>query len=154
METAKKPIVAVINTSIELIDALTYALQREGYEITAVTVYELKKGLKTLDKVFGTSKPHVIIYDVALPYQENWNFLQNLKGANEIGDARVIITTTNKKALETLIGEKTQAFEITGVVGKPFDLDDILQAVAIACKDVDKERSLVQKHDTRNLSGS
>lgn len=154
MATRKKPVVAIINTSIELIEALSYAMQQVGYDTVTVTVYELKHKLKTLHDVFKIKRPHVIVYDVALPYQENWNFLQNMKGANEIEDAHVIITTTNKKALETLIGHKTQAFEITGVVGKPFDLDDILHAVDIACREVEKERALIQKHDTRSLTNS
>lgn len=152
MRQNEKSLVGIINTNIELIEALRYAIEQAGFATVTTTVYELKKGKTTLATVFGGKIPEVIVYDVALPYDDNWKFLQKVRNSADIGNARILITTTNKRALDDLIGHASHAFEITGVIGKPFDLDDLLQAVTFAAKEVRKERMLLKKNNNNNVS--
>jgi len=67
----------------------------------------------------------VIVYDIAPPYEENWQFLQLVKDAQQAQGRQFVLTTTNKAVLERLVGQ-TDAIEI---IGKPFDLDEIVTAV-------------------------
>ena len=66
------------------------------------------------------------VLDIAIPYEENWRFLQLLMSSESMNGRKVVITTTNKRALEQLIGQKTEAHEL---VGKPYDLQAIVDAV-------------------------
>ena len=56
--------------------------------------------------------PQVFIYDVSLPYVENWRALELLMKTDFMRSRRVVVTTTNKRALDSLLGERTDALEI------------------------------------------
>ena len=53
--------------------------------------------------------PQVIVYDVSIPYEENWNFLRLLMSSDDMEGRCVVIATTNKKVLESFVGEPTQS---------------------------------------------
>ena len=74
-------------------------------------------------------QPEVVIYDVALPYEENWRFLRLLQSSEALKKLKWVITTTHKRRLEELVGECGEVFEI---VGKPYDMDQIVNAVRVA----------------------
>jgi DNA-binding NtrC family response regulator len=75
--------------------------------------------------------PSVIVLDIAPPYEENWNFFQLMKDTQAASGRQFVLTTTNKKILEGLVG-KTHTIEL---VGKPFDLDEIVKAVQKVSKE-------------------
>ncbi len=118
-------VVAVFNSSEEVINLLKLVLQEEGFAVVSGHVPELKSGQQDIAAFFAEHDPQVIVYDVSLPYQANWQFFQWVKRLGEDQGRRFVVTTTNKRALDELVG-RTPAFEL---VGKPFDLDQIVGAV-------------------------
>jgi CheY-like chemotaxis protein len=120
------PLVAIINTSIETIELLREILEDEGYAVVADYVVTFKQDRKDLATFFAEHQPQAVIYDVAIPYEANWQFaLEHVIPASGLSFRRFIFTTTNKAVLEALVGP-TPAIEL---VGKPFDLEEILGAV-------------------------
>lgn len=65
------------------------------------------------------------MYDIAIPYKDNYELFQLLLAKDVAKDIPFILTTTNKKALEEIVGE-TMAIEI---VGKPFDMKHLVDIV-------------------------
>ena len=123
------PSIAVFNSSEETIEILKIALEEQGYAVSTGHVADVKKGqLDVLDFV-EEHQPDVIIYDVAIPYEENWRFLRLLQSSESLKDAKWVITTTHRKRLEELVGECGEVYE---VVGKPYDLIQITNAVKSA----------------------
>ena len=95
---AARPIVAVFNSSSDTVELLRTVLEANGLHTVPGHIGELKKG--ELDFVA----------------------FQPAQGC------RFILTTTNKPALDKLVGE-TEALEI---IGKPYDLDRVVAAVRAA----------------------
>jgi CheY-like chemotaxis protein len=126
------PSIIVLNSSAETIEILKIALEEQGYAVSTGHVADVKKGqLDVLDFV-AEHQPDAIIYDVAIPYEENWRFLRLLQSSEALKDVKWVITTTHKKRLEELVGECGEVYE---VVGKPYDLVQITSAVKNALAD-------------------
>ncbi|HKW92544.1 MAG TPA: hypothetical protein VJX92_11630 [Methylomirabilota bacterium] len=123
-----KPIVAVFNSSNDTVEMLRTILEAQGFHTIAGHISELKKGELDFISFIEHHRPAVIVYDVSLPYDTNWNFLKLVRSARPVQACRFILTTTNKPALDQLVGE-TEAIEI---IGKPYDLDRVVAAVRSA----------------------
>ena len=120
--------VAVFNSSEEVINLLKLVLEEEGFSVVSGHVPELKSGQQDIAAFFAEHDPQVIVYDVSLPYQANWQFFQWVQRLGQEQGRRFVVTTTNKRALDEIVG-RTPAFEL---VGKPFDIDQIVAAVGRA----------------------
>jgi CheY-like chemotaxis protein len=49
--------------------------------------------------------PAVIVYDISLPYEANWNFLRLVRSSEPVKARPFVVTTTNKSALDALVGQ-------------------------------------------------
>ena len=91
-------------------------------------INDFKSGSADFPKFLEVHDPVVLIYDVSIPYDKNWAFLRLLLDSEHMQGRKIVLTTTNKKRLEEMVGP-TDAFEI---VGKPYDIDEIVRAVKTA----------------------
>jgi DNA-binding NarL/FixJ family response regulator len=120
------PVIAVFNASEDTVDVLTTFFDQEGFRAVGRTW----PARESLDRnvalgFMSQHQPQVLIFDVSFPYDWNW---QRFREFQELGDqCRIptVLTTTNKRALTECIGP-TDALEI---IGKPYDLDQLLTAV-------------------------
>ena len=119
-----RPTVAVVDTSEEVADLLCQVVEEEGWRAVRAYTTDFKRGREDLALFLAEHRPAAIIWDIALPYEENWRFFQSVLG-DAAGGYRVVLTTTNKRALEALVGP-TPAHEL---IGKPYDLDDIVASL-------------------------
>src|SRR5215471_17524929 len=105
--------VAVLNSNQDVLRLIRSALEDEGYTVATEHIVSFKDGEANLAQFLLNHRPSVVIYDIAPPYKENWNFLQLLCKIPEVAAIPMVLTTVNKVALESIVGE-TQAFEILG----------------------------------------
>lgn len=122
-----EPAVAVINSSEDTVEMLRACLQQNGFtSVVTAHVTDIRSGKLDFLKFLDQHDPAVFVYDISIPYEENWRFLQLLTTSEEMAGRKVIVTTTNKRLLDKLVGQDTGAHEI---VGKPYDLQAIVDAV-------------------------
>ncbi len=122
---ANRPLVAVVNTSEEIAELIQLVLQQEGIRTIVAYSTDFKRGRQDLGAFLRQYDPPVVVWDIAIPYAENWDFFQRVR-ESEVGQGRTfVLTTTNKRALDALVGP-TPTHEL---IGKPFDLDDLVAAV-------------------------
>lgn len=125
-EPQTRPTVAVINTSQESIDLLYTTLVHAGFTVVTAFATEFKSGARDFKMFVETYQPRAIVYDLAIPYVMNWRFFEtSIRSRNILPDHCFVLTTVNKAILEDFVG-RTPAIEL---IGKPADLDAIVQAV-------------------------
>jgi DNA-binding NtrC family response regulator len=118
--------VAVVNSNEDTVEMLRACLQGHGFSsVITGHVNDFKRGVTDFPRFVERYDPAVIVYDISLPYEQNWTFLRLLLDTESMQGRRVVVTTTNKSRLDELVGP-TDAIEI---VGKPYDLDRIVEAV-------------------------
>jgi CheY-like chemotaxis protein len=132
MSTAPPDVVAVINTSPDVVDMLRLTLEHAGIVVVSAMTWEIREGEVDLERFVGQHRPKVIVYDVAPPYENNWQLFQHIRAMPVMAGIRFVITTTNAQQVERFA--KGAAESVYEVIGKPFDLGQIVDAVKEALR--------------------
>jgi CheY-like chemotaxis protein len=117
-------IVAIIEDDLGIRDSIAGVLEDEGYRVVAAD-----HGRDALDRLEReTEAPCVILLDLMMPVMDGWAFREAQKRHPVLAPVPVIIMTADTKA-------KDKADELGARVhmGKPLDLDALLQAIQQYC---------------------
>jgi len=125
---AKSRIIAIFNTNPEVLELVRESLQQAGFQAVIAHIDDLKRGRLDMIQFVEEHKPDVIVYDVAPPYDTNWTFLRLMRNSKVMAGRAFVVTTTNKKALDELIGPS----DTVELLCKPYDLEQIVQSVTHA----------------------
>jgi CheY-like chemotaxis protein len=127
----KPPVVALINSSPDVVDMIRITMEHAGIVLVATMTHEIRDGEVDIETFVRQHQPQVILYDIAPPYEANWLLFRHISSMPELVDRRFILTTTNERHVRELAGPERHLFEI---VGKPYDLDLLTQAVKEALR--------------------
>ena len=122
---SKNKIIAIFNTNAEVLELVRDSLQQAGFQAVVAHIDDLKRGRLDMIQFVEEHKPDVIVYDVAPPYDTNWTFLRLMRNSRVMQGRAFVVTTTNKRALEELIGPN----DAVELLCKPYDLEQIVQSV-------------------------
>jgi DNA-binding response OmpR family regulator len=123
--TNRRPFIAVLNDSLELLKLMQYLLVDEGYDVeimhatdgAQLRIVELKPDLLILDMII--SEP-----------DDGWQLLQIIKLDPRTSKIPVIICSATVK----LLSDNKEQLDKLGcyIMPKPFDLDDLVNMVRVA----------------------
>jgi len=122
------PVVAIINTSPDTVEMLSYWLETAGLVVASGMSHEIRSGRLDLTEFIGAHQPDVIVYDIAPPYERNWRLFEHLR-ETVFPNHPYVLTSTNAGLVKKCIDPALNVFE---VLEKPYSLDAILQAVRTA----------------------
>ena len=115
----------MINGLQDTIDMLRLVLEDAGFRAVDAQARDVRRGEMDLGEFVQRHGVSVVLYDIAIPYEENWRTVERWRASPALADVPFVVTTTNQRALENLVGP-TGACEI---IGKPYDLRVVVAAV-------------------------
>jgi CheY-like chemotaxis protein len=124
------PTVLIVNGLQDTIDMLRLVLEDAGFRVVDMQARDVRRGEADLAAAVALHRAAAVLYDVAIPYAENWRAVQACLNDPALADVGFVLTTTNKRALEGIVGT-TGTLEI---IGKPYDLFAVVDAVRQAAK--------------------
>jgi DNA-binding response OmpR family regulator len=122
-------VVAIFNTSPDTIDMLREMFEQSGFVVVSAYTYNLRDGNTDLEALMRQHRPTVIVYDIALPYEANWRLFQHIRSSPACDGVPFVVTTTNAAQVRKVAGVDERIYE---VIGKPYDLDLLVEAVSAA----------------------
>jgi DNA-binding response OmpR family regulator len=120
------PVVAIVNTHEDTVNLLRHVFELDGFQTVNAFVHEIRRGDVDFVRFMSQHGPDVVVYDIAPPLAESWNFMKLIKNTEVLRGVPFVITTTNRPALQKLVGDDVEIHEM---LTKPYDIDEILGAV-------------------------
>jgi CheY-like chemotaxis protein len=108
----------LLNSQPDTITLLSDWFGALGAAVHHLRSLDLCHHLDESKQLLNTIRPDVILFDLSIPYAQNWQCFKYLSETGLFGSAPVILTTTNRRAVDEIVGP-TDAFE---VLGTPHDL--------------------------------
>jgi CheY-like chemotaxis protein len=127
VEASPRRVVAVLDSDPDTTELLKTLLEVAGMVVATGSLIDFRLGKDSLLAFLERTKPDVIVYDLGLPYESNYHYLQKMREDPAFPQCGLVITTTNARVVEKLLG--VHAIEIHG---KPYDLDALLNAILTA----------------------
>ena len=129
---APPPVVALFNASDDTVEMVRHMLDGAGVHcLVNCRFADLRKGVVDFPEYLREHDPHVVIFDISPPYEQNWTFFRTFRDDTAMHGRGLVLTTTNKDRLDEVVGHDSRAIE---VVGKPYDLQQIMMAIAAALR--------------------
>lgn len=119
-------VIAIFNANDDVLELLRIYFEDHGFLVVSGHVSSIRRGEFDLVAFMRQHDPNVIVYDVVPPYDRSWRLLEHLRQHEPLKGRPFVLTTTNVRRLRELTSSTEEVHEI---VGKPYDLDNLLKAV-------------------------
>ena len=116
--------ILVIEDDAATRDALSLALEDEGYFVTGVA-----NGQEALQHLRHTAPPNLILLDLMMPVMNGWEFRKQQAEDPALQSIPVVVVSADPGVLR-----KAAALGATDYLIKPIDFDNLLEAVQRSCK--------------------
>jgi len=120
------PVVAILNTNDDTVEMLRTMLESEGMVAVSAHVSDIRRGGLDFGSFLKEHDPQVIILDLPPPYDRSWMMFQHLRSIEAAKHRQFVLTSTNPARLAQIAEPDQPVLE---VIGKPYDLQNIVSAV-------------------------
>ena len=119
--TNDAPLVMVVDDDVDILDAIRFLLEDEGYQV--ITVERVPDAAALLPA--EDARPDLIVLDLLLSGQDGRTICQHLKSSPESRDIPVLMISAHPGARESVMEAGADAF-----LAKPFSIDALLDIIA------------------------
>jgi len=112
--------ILVVEDDLDLSDAVREILQDEGYEVALAA-----NGALAMDALRRGPRPDLILLDLMMPESNGFLFRAQQRSDAALASIPVIVMTASSTS-----SERVTALGVAEVVRKPFEVDDLVAAIA------------------------
>jgi DNA-binding response OmpR family regulator len=123
-------VVQLFHSNPDVLAPLARLLESAGFDVVSALIPGVHHRYCGADTMMTQQDPAVVVYDIGPPYEKNWAMFERLR-ATSMRNRRFVITSVNPQQVKQLAGRDDRIYE---VVDRPFDLDNIVQAVKEAAR--------------------
>jgi CheY-like chemotaxis protein len=123
MVTGSRKSVLVIEDDAATRDAVSIALEDEGYSVTGVA-----NGQEALQHLRRAAPPNLILLDLMMPIMNGWEFRKQQAQDPALRSIPVVVVSADRSD-----PQKTAALGARDYLIKPVDLEQLLEAVQRYC---------------------
>ncbi len=128
---AERTTVAIINTTPDTVSMLREVVESAGFLVVSCFTHDIRAGQMDFEAFMRLHHPRVIVYDLAPPYERNFQLFQQVRAMPVVKDAHFVVTSVNPKHVVGMVGRDQHIYE---VVDREEDLLNIVQAVKEASR--------------------
>lgn len=128
---AERTTVAIVNTTPDTVSMLRAVLESAGFLVVSCFTHDIRDGQMDFEAFMRLHRPRVIVYDLAPPYERNFQLFQHVRAMPAVREAHFVITSVNPKHVVGMVGRDEHVYE---VVDREEDLLDLVQAVKEASR--------------------
>ena len=96
--------VAIFNSSDDTVDMLSVLLTLRGYRAISARADDVKSGELNFIDFLSAQKPDAVVWDIAPPYDRNWNFFTLVRSIGPLQRCPLVLTTTHRHHLDAVAG--------------------------------------------------
>jgi CheY-like chemotaxis protein len=130
-ETQAPPVVALINSTPDVIDMLRIAFEQAGFVVVSTFTHLIRDGEIDAESFIRQHRPRAIVYDIAPPYLSNWHLFQHLRQLPSLRSIPIVLTSTNTARFRELAKSNEAVFEI---VETPYEIMKLVDTVREAAQ--------------------
>jgi CheY-like chemotaxis protein len=123
--------VAIVNTTPDTVQMVRDALHPAGFLVVSCFTHDIRDAKVDFAAFLRLHKPRVILYDLAPPYERNFQLFQHVRAMPDVADVQFVVTSVNPKNVQGLVGRDEHVYEI---VDREEDLMQLVQAVKEASR--------------------
>lgn len=128
---AERTTVAIVNTTPDTVSMLRAVLESAGFLVVSCFTHDIRDGQMDFEAFMRLHRPRVVVYDLAPPYERNFQLFQHVRAMPAVREAHFVITSVNPKHVVGMVGRDEHVYE---VVDREEDLLDLVQAVKEASR--------------------
>ncbi len=117
-----RPVVLLVDDEPDIVVLLSMVLEQEGYRPVVCS-----NGAEALQALHRGERPAVVVLDLMMPEMSGFQLCRLLKSRQDLQDIPVLILTARAQPVDRYRAEDSGA---DGYITKPFELEQVVQAVA------------------------
>ncbi len=117
MPEAKSRTILVVDDDKDIVSIMTFVLQEEGYRVE--TAADGREGLEAVER----GMPDLILLDMKMPIMNGWEFAREFHSRYDRKTPILVLTAAEDAR------KRAQEIGAVGWIGKPFELDALVQVV-------------------------
>jgi DNA-binding response OmpR family regulator len=121
--------VAVFEADLGIARLIHDSLEEYGFRVIIASRYALQHDSAALDDFLRSTRPGLVIWDIGVPYEENWQFFHSTVSVQLAHYECLYLVMTTQP---TELADRSDTMLPAPILFKPFSMEQLIKAVVSA----------------------